>query len=143
MTPERYRRIGEIYHAAAGLEEEDRVRFLAEACGGDEELSNEVESLLREADGNRSFLGSPAMEVMAKSMAEDRAKSLIGQTLGHYRIVALVGAGGMGEVYRAHDTRLKRDVAVKVVPAAFSAHVERMRRLVLVGRLAGALLCPK
>ena len=64
---------------------------------------------------------APALEVTAKALAEGRARSMFGRVLGHYEIVMFLGAGGMGEVYRARDSRIERDVAVKVLPPAVAA----------------------
>jgi serine/threonine protein kinase len=119
----------------------ERDRFLQEACA-DEEVRGEVESLLgceAQADG---FLEKPALEVTAEALAEGRARSMFGRALGHYQIVAFLGAGGMGEVYRARDSRIGRDVAVKVLPPGIAAHPDRLRMFEQEARAAGALNHP-
>lgn len=79
---------------------------------------------------------------MAAVPAAEQMESMVGRTLGHYEIVSLVGAGGMGEVYRARDTKLGRIVALKILPAEVAADPERMRRFVLEARAASALNHP-
>ena len=108
MEPNRWPQIEELYHTALEHEPCARDAFLAQACAGDEELRRKVESLLRCEARAEHFIESPALEVVAQLRAEERAQSMIEQQLGHYKIHSLLGAGGMGEVYRALDTRLSR-----------------------------------
>jgi serine/threonine protein kinase len=144
--PERWDRAEQLYHGALERPEGERSAFLAAACAGDAALRREVESLLGfegEADG---FLSEPAVEVAARQLAATSgarpAMSLTaGTRLGVYEIVAPVGAGGMGEVYRARDGRLGREVAVKVLPGELSSPA-RARRFEREARAAGALNHP-
>ncbi len=141
MNTERWREIEQLYHAVRERAPEDRGRFLQEACA-DPNVRGEVESLLGCETPAEDFLEAPALEVTAKALAEGRARSMFGRVLGHYEIVAFLGAGGMGEVYRARDTRIERDVAVKVLPPAVAAHPERLRLFEQEARAAGALNHP-
>ena len=142
MKPERWQKIEGIYHAALEREEGQRAAFLNEACGGDESLRREVESLLTQEGETGSFLEAPALEVAAKVMAEDSGRSLLGRQLGSYQVLSLLGTGGMGEVYRAHDRKLGRDVAIKVLPKEFSQDPERLGRLEREARMLASLNHP-
>src|SRR5438132_6167675 len=115
MTPERYRQIGQLYHVALEHPPAERAAFLAQACAGDEALRQEVESLLAFDEQAESFIELPPAEIATQLLAEEQARSMVGRRLGHYQIVSLLGAGGMGEVYRAKDTQLGREVAVKIL----------------------------
>jgi eukaryotic-like serine/threonine-protein kinase len=117
MSLDHWQQIEELYHAAR----EDRT-VLDEA---DPELRREVESLLAQEKG-AGFLESPALEVAAQQFAEEPGQDLIGRRIGSYQILSLLGAGG--EVYRARDTKLKRDVAIKILPEEFSRSMDRASR---------------
>ncbi len=132
---ERWRRISGLYHAALDRDAKDRGTFLESACAGDESLRAEVESLLRYDDSDAVL---PPV-TLPEGAAPGR---LVGRQLGSYEVRALLGAGGMGEVYAAYDPRLKRDVAIKVVPATLAAHPERLKRLEREARAAAALNHP-
>ena len=139
---ERWQQIEKICQSALELEESRRRAFLDEACAGDEELRREVESLLKFESRGDQFIEQPAMEVAAKMMAHEKPESLLGQQLGSYQILSLLGTGGMGVVYKARDTRLKRSVAIKVLPADQVSDPERKRRFILEARAASALNHP-
>jgi serine/threonine protein kinase len=101
-----------------------------------------VESLLRfDKPGNR-FIEEPAWEVAAKMIAHEKPESLVGQQLGSYQILSLLGKGGMGVVYKARDTRLNRSVAIKILPPDRMADAERKRRFIQEARAASALNHP-
>src|SRR5208282_841156 len=149
MESERWQEVERIYHAAMQCEEGERSAFLEQACAGDLALRAEVESLLQYAQSPAKFLDTPAMEVVAHRLAENlRAESgdgrelAIGGMIEQYRIVAKIGAGGMGEVYRARDSRLGRDVAIKVLTSFFSSDPNRLRRFEQEARAAAALNHP-
>jgi Tol biopolymer transport system component len=144
---ERWKRVERLYHEALERKEADRQAFLESACAGDVELLEEVRSLLRYEDRAEGFLEEAAAEVEARRLAEESPESETrrslkpGTRLGVYRIVSLLGAGGMGEVYRARDLRLGREVAVKVLPAGITDPV-LVRRFQQEARAAGALNHP-
>jgi len=142
MTPERWQQIEKIYHATLEREPANRASFLVEACAGDEELRREIESLLASHDQAASFIESSPDDVVAGMMAEKQTSSMIGRTLGHYTIQSKIGAGGMGEVYRAHDTRLDRDVAVKILPEHLAQDAEALRRFEREAKAVAALSHP-
>lgn len=137
MTPARWRRVEELFDSAAGLEPARRAPFLAEACAGDEELRREVESMLAWDERAERFLESPVLE-----QVEAPAQLSAGERLGPYRIAALLGAGGMGEVYSATDTRLDRMVAIKLLPRQFSEDAEALERFQREAHAASALNHP-
>src|SRR5215813_4916213 len=126
-------RIEPLYHAARKRPPDERAAFLAEACGGDEDLRREVESLLAEHAATDGFLTGVA--VHAPTLAA-------GMRIGVYTIAAQIGAGGMGEVYRARDSRLERDVAIKVLPPQLTTDPERRARFAREARLLAALNHP-
>jgi len=142
IDPERWQQIEQICEAALKRKAGERAAFLKEACGKDEGLLREVESLLAHEDAAQSFIEVPAMDVAARVLAEDRSPSLLGQQIGSYQILSLLGAGGMGVVYLARDTRLGREVAIKVLPWAFSTDADRLRRFEQEARTAGRLNHP-
>jgi Tol biopolymer transport system component len=126
--PERWRRVQDLCHAALERDAPHRDGFLAAACAGDDELRREVESLLVHAGGVDEFLDASTMQGVAHAIVLDSRSSLIGCQVGAYEVVAHIGAGGMGEVYRARDTKLQRDVALKVLPDLFVNDPERLAR---------------
>ncbi len=125
--PERREKIIEICDKALDLNQSERAAFLDVACDGDEELREEVESLLKHEVTARGFLSRPAWERFAGRVA-GQGESLEGQELGRYHIRQRLGAGGMGEVWKAWDDQLKRDVAIKILPLEFSSDPDRVCR---------------
>lgn len=117
MTPERYQKVSDIFADARELEPHLRGEFVANACGDDAELKAEVESLLAADEGSGDFIDSPALEVAAEMLADEKSRSRIGSEIGQYKIVSMLGTGGMGEVWLADDTKLKRRVALKLLGA--------------------------
>ena len=142
MKPERWRQVSALYDAALMREGADRSAFLGDACAGDESLHQEVESLLGHYGNIDSYLEAPAWDVAAKSMAGESRPLMAGHRIGSYTIQSYLGAGGMGEVYRAHDTRLGRDVALKVLPQVFTDDPERLARFEREAQLLAALNHP-
>ena|SRR5438128_11665185 len=125
MTPERWQQIESIYHAAVAHPEHDRAAFRREACASDQALRQEVESLLANPASAEGFLDRPAVAVAAQMVSNVGASVLIGRRIAAYLIQTLIGAGGMGEVYRARDTKLGRDIAIKILPTVFASDPER------------------
>ncbi len=143
MKPERWQEVKKVLAGALERAPGERHAYVDRACAGDEALRREVESLLTQQNAAGSFLEAPALEAATKAQAEDqRQSSLLGQRLGSYKIVSLLGAGGMGEVYQAHDTKLGRDVAIKVLPPAMVHDAERLVRFQREARMLAALNHP-
>ena len=132
--------ISQVYHAAREREPSQRTAFLDRVCAGDEPLRRDLESLLREDSEDALFLEHPALDVATAVLIDEPHVSIEGSRLGPYQVHELLGAGGMGEVYRARDTRLHRDVALKILPQA--AGTDRHRRFAREALAAGALKHP-
>ena len=140
MTPERFQQISRIYHSALEQEPNQRVAFLDQSCGRDRDLRDHVESLLSGGENAEAQLLSKAMQEAAQRL-KDEPPSLVGKTLDKYKVLSLLGVGGMGEVYRALDVNLGREVALKLLPAGFAARGDRLR-LEREARAASALNHP-
>jgi serine/threonine protein kinase len=132
MQADRWKRIQELYEAAIAQQPEKRDAFLEQECPADAGLRSEVQSLLAQQAG--SFLESAPLSAI-KTLSP-------GTKLGNFEILELIGRGGMGEVYRACDSRLKRDVAIKVLPAGLARDPDRIARFEREARAAGALNHP-
>jgi serine/threonine protein kinase len=141
MTPARWGQVKELFDSAVGLEPARRPAFLA-ACTGDEELRREVESMLAWDERAERFLENPLPEVAGAPVNGEPAQLAYDEQLGPYRIVAPLGAGGMGEVHSARDTRLDRMVAIKLLPRQFSEDTEALKRFQREARVASALNHP-
>ena len=142
MASERWRQVEDLCHAALERPAGDRRAFLEHACEGDLRLLREVESLLAEESRAEGFMSAPAVARPETATVDHPAGALVGVRFGSYMIQSLLGVGGMGEVYRAHDDRLGRDVAIKVVSSAFTADPERRGRFEREARMLATLNHP-
>jgi serine/threonine protein kinase len=142
MTPERYQRVKELFHSALECTPEERPAFLAQACGDDMALLAKVEALVAADEQPGSFMDAPAYAVVAEMLTENSTGALVGQSFGHYQVMALLGSGGMGDVYVARDTRLGRKVALKLLPDYLTDDESRIRRFKQEARAASALNHP-
>ena len=140
MDQERWRSVEGLFHSALERGPEARQAFLDVACGGDTDLQRQVELLLAKEKEAGSFLETPAIREMAETATATGA--LVGREFGPYRIVSPLGAGGMGEVYRAHDSKLGRDVAIKTLSPEFARDPDRLARFRREARTLASLNHP-
>jgi eukaryotic-like serine/threonine-protein kinase len=141
LPPDDRQRLKEVFADARALPASDRQAYLSAACVGNEALRQEIESLLASDERAKSFLESPAV-VWGDGPPHPASLMLEGRRLGAYQVQALLGAGGMGEVYRARDTKLQRDVALKFLPQAFTSDPARLSRFEGEARMLAALNHP-
>ena len=139
--PERWRRVEQLCEGALERSLVDRAAFLRDACGGDDELRGDVERLLAQESEAAGFLQGSVAAVAAGAMTP-APQSLTGRRLNALEVGALIGAGGMGEVYRARDTKLRRDVAIKVLGYLFTSNPERLGRFKREAQLLASLNHP-
>jgi len=143
MKNERWQQVESLYHATLEKDPRERSAFLVHACDGDETLRREVESLLAFDAHAEQFIESPALEVAVKMMADESSKSIAaGDRFNQYRILSQLGAGGMGEVYLAEDTSLRRKVALKFLPVVLTKDKAHLRRFEVEARAVAALSHP-
>ncbi len=139
--PDRWKQIEHLYNDAVERDPADRNTFLDQACD-DEGLREEVRSLLGYEGAANRFLECTALMEAARSLALEAPPVLTGRRISGYDVIALIGAGGMGDVYRARDLRLGRDVALKVLEPSVAADVESRRRFEHEAQAASALNHP-
>ncbi len=143
MKSEWWPKVGQLFHAALEREADQRAAFLEQSCEGNELLLHEVESLLAAHHKQPpDFLQKPIVIDAVQRLAVKQTDLIAGQQLDHYQCIELLGAGGMGEVYLAHDLKLGRKVALKLLPAFFTTDDECVRRLKREARAASALNHP-
>jgi Tol biopolymer transport system component len=139
---ERRRRVDDICHAALDREGHERDTYVAAACKGDDPLRHEVERLLAHAPAAERFLVTPIDALAAEILVDEDRPTLVGRQIGSHKILSFLGAGGMGEVYRARDSKLGRDVAIKVVAGPLLSIPGRLSRLEFEARVLATLNHP-
>jgi serine/threonine protein kinase len=122
--------------------ESERTRFVEQACAGDDALRQEVESLLGYRSEAQELMDKPAAEMLAQSLANHVLQLEIGRQIGSYKILSLIGGGGMGQVYKAADTRLDREVAIKVLSGTLARDREWLARFEREAKMLAALNHP-
>jgi serine/threonine protein kinase/Tol biopolymer transport system component len=142
ITHDRWQRIKEIFHSAQDRNPAERSDFLTEVCGDDVSMREEVEALLTADASNEDFLSSPAYEFAAGMLASEASEFSPGQKVGRYEIVCSLGAGGMGQIYLAHDAQLSRKIALKLISREFATDPRRVLRFEQEARAASALSHP-
>ncbi|MBS1790123.1 MAG: serine/threonine-protein kinase [Acidobacteria bacterium] len=142
MTPERWQQIEQLCYEALELDSEQRQAYLNQVCAADETLRREVESMLVAHDRAGDFLQQNAVEMEAEALALEKTRPLPVQSLNQYRIISRIGAGGMGEVWLARDTKLDRNVALKFLPVQFTTDKDRLQRFIREAKAASALNHP-
>ncbi len=142
MTPERWANVERLFHTALTRSEDEREAWLRQASAGDEVLRREVESLLAQASKADAFMDAPALVFTAREIAAAAPPPIAGRSFGPYAVLSLHGFGAMGEVYRANDTTLGREVALKVLPADFANDPDRLARFTREAQTLAALNHP-
>ena len=142
MDAERWARIKPIFYAAAERPADERAAFIRSQCDGDETLASEVESLLAAHDGAGSFIEALPTGEATAALEDLPAEPMIGRQVGPYKVINLIGRGGMGEVYLAQDSRLARKVALKLLPSELTKDQDRLRRFRQEAQAASALNHP-
>jgi serine/threonine protein kinase len=141
-TPESMQQLEDLFHEAAGLDPNERADFMTRLRDSKPALAAALESLIAAHEKPDSPIDSPAIEAAADLIAEPQPALVPGQIVGHYKIVSALGKGGMGEVYLAKDTKLDRQVALKLLAAQFTNHRDLLRRFVLEAKAASSLNHP-
>ena len=142
MSTDRWPEIERLFHEASARPAAERAAFLDHACAGDAYLRRDVQALLDAPASALGMMDGNAMEVAAGLLGTSSRSTLAGRRLGGYHLLERIGAGGMGEVYRARDLRLDRDVAIKILPQEFTADPDRQARFAREARVLASLNHP-
>jgi serine/threonine protein kinase len=142
MKPERWQQVETVLQGALDRAPVERASFIEDACAGDEELKSEATTLIAAYERAGDFIEQPALAHDAHVLLGAHFEGNVGREVGPYKIIERIGAGGMGEVYLAQDTRLRRPVALKLLPAYFASDEARLRRFQSEARAASALNHP-
>lgn len=142
MEAERLKKIEEIYHAVLEIAPVERQSFLKEKCGGDNDLREEIESLLAYEKTSGNLLDTPPQSLANDIFFKQEKMDLAGKKISHYLIKKIIGKGGMGEVYLAEDTKLNRKVALKILPPELIQRRDRLKRFEQEAQAASALNHP-
>src|SRR5260370_23804749 len=143
MNPEQWQKLDELFHLALEREANGRTGFVAEACGNDNELRHELELMLAHHEQAKSFIEAPAYRVAAETILNEGASDdLTGRVLGPYQVLSVLGKGGMGVVYLAIDTKLRRQVALKLLAVDLTDDSSLVQRFKQEARAASALNHP-
>src|SRR5258708_4593804 len=134
MSDQHWENLKEMFHAALSLAPDERTAYLEQASNGDVSLRRAVESLLRSHEQTANFVDTPAYQAVAELLV-DGVEFRPGQMVAHYKLLSLLGEGGMGKVCLAEDTKLHRKVSLKFLSTNFTQDHERLRRFELEARV--------
>src|SRR5256885_1911913 len=137
-----WQQVKDLFTAALEVVPGERAAFLERACAGHDSLRREIESLIASYEESRSFMEMPAIAGVAPAFVKVSNGLLAGQRLGRYKIAALIGEGGMGQVYLVHDEQLGRRVALKLLTRLVTKDAEQLRRFEQEARAASSLNHP-
>jgi len=142
VDAERWQRLKEVFHGALEQDPASRAAFLDRECAGDAALREEVDALIANHEDTDDFLDKPAYQVVAELIEGEPGDELVGRSLGPYSVTRKIGAGGMGIVYLAEDTRLGRQVAIKALAPRHTSDPQYRERLRREARVAATLSHP-